>query len=180
MIFWRGCFRRIVCLCLSPQFNITDQENAEQEKKYLAPLLSKFHVSPASTESLLRSLYDEVSLAVEDKKMALDATGRNALYKIHVSLGKIVNSMNEKDKEKDSQGLVVRGRGKSSVVPSVEVEDASGEEEDEKTVIEKAEGDEDEGTIIGHGSERRSPTRDSLVEELLSDGDGEDVEMSGM
>lgn len=159
----------------------TDTLNTEQEKKYLAPLLSKLHISPTSTESLLRSLYDEVSLAVEDKKMALDATGRNALYKIHVSLGKIVNSMNEK--EKDSQGLVVRGGRKSSVAPSVEVEDASGDVEDEKSVIEKAEeGDEDEGTVIAGESGRRSQTRDSLVEELLSDGDGdgEDVEMSRM
>jgi len=161
----------------------TDTLNTEQEKKYLASLLSKLHVSPASTESLLRSLYDEVSLAVENKKIALDATGRNALYKIHVSLGKIVNSMNEK--EKDSQGLVVRGGRKSGVVPSIEVEDASGDGEDEKTVIEKSEeGDEDEETVIAGECGRRSQTRDSLVEELLSDGDadgdGEDVGISRM
>jgi condensin complex subunit 3 len=43
-------------------------------------------------------VYEEVSEAVENKKLGLDATGRNALFKIHVSLGKIVNAL-EKERE---------------------------------------------------------------------------------
>lgn len=51
-------------------------------------------MSPASTEDKIRELYDEVSDAVDSKLLA-DATSRNALYKIHVALGKIVNNLNE-------------------------------------------------------------------------------------
>jgi len=64
-------------------------------------LLAKFHVSPASTEERLKDLYTEVSTAVDDK-LVVDATGRNALYKIHVSLGKIVNALAEKEKSRKS------------------------------------------------------------------------------
>jgi condensin complex subunit 3 len=124
-------------------------------------------------------VYEDISLAVDDKKMALDATGRNSLYKIHVSLGKIVNSLNEKDKD----GAKEKGRGsrKSSVTPSVL---AGGDEEDaEDDVGEKTEliktVEEAEDTIVVDVTGRG--TRDSLVDELLSDGDGEgDIEMSGM
>jgi condensin complex subunit 3 len=129
-------------------------------------------VSPASDETLIREVYTDVSEAVDDKKLTLDATGRNSLYKIHVSLGKIVNSLNEKEtgKEKGREGR------KSSVTPSV----LNGEEpeEDEKTVLPKTEEEEDDLTIMeGKGGKGRRETGDSLVEELLSDGD---VDMSGM
>ena len=145
----------------------------------LAPLLAKLHVSPASTESLIHEVYEEVNLAVDDKKFNLDATGRNSLYKIHVSLGKIVNSLNEKDKD----GTKEKGRGsrKSSIAPSVLTAAGDEEESDEKTelpviksVKEEEEEEEEEDTVVGG----RRDTRDSLVEELLSDGG--DVEMSGM
>jgi condensin complex subunit 3 len=148
-----------------------------EEKKLLAPLLQKLHVSPASTHSLLREIYAEVSDAI-DSKLVADATGRNALFKIHVSLGKIVNSL--KEKEDDSNGLresmrssVNSRKSRESVAPSV-----TGEEEDnaDKTELGKVkegeveEEDDDERTVIGG-------RRDSLVSELLSDGD---VEMSGL
>lgn len=67
----------------------------------MAPLLAKLHVSPASTEEKLKDLYTEISTAVDDK-LVVDATGRNALYKIHVSLGKIVNALAEKEKSRKS------------------------------------------------------------------------------
>src|SRR5438045_2307069 len=66
--------------------------NLGEEKKILAPLLGKIYVSPASSESKLRDLYAEVCTAIDDKIIS-DATGRNALFKIHVSLGKIVNTL---------------------------------------------------------------------------------------
>lgn len=136
---------------------------------------------------MIREVYDEVSTAV-DEKLIVDATGRNALYKIHVSLGKIVNSMVEKEKASS------KGR-KSSVTPSVmadedrtvlTVTDAGndaeeGEEIEEKTELVKVEeGEESDGTVRAIDDvddEVQKQLRDSLVESLLSD---DDVEMSGM
>jgi condensin complex subunit 3 len=150
----------------------------EEEKKVLAPLLGKIHVSPASTEEKIRELYSEVSTAVDDKVIS-DATGRNALYKIHVSLGKIVNSLGEKQGRKS-----IMPEGRQIISPEGKtVLDI--EEDDDKTEIftvkktqdtiekedeEDLEEDDDDGTIIGEGETITSPRkRDSLVEELLSD-----------
>jgi condensin complex subunit 3 len=165
-----------------PYFPTTPTNNPTgEEKKLLAPLLQKLHVSPASTPSLLRETYAEVSSAIDGKLIA-DATGRNALFKIHVSLGKIVNSLKEKDDEgaglRESMRSSVNSRkSRESVAPSV-VGEEDGESEKavpqggkgKEVVGEVDEDDEDEGTVIGD-------RRDSLVSELLSDGD---VEMSGL
>ncbi|CZT50794.1 related to condensin complex component cnd3 [Rhynchosporium secalis] len=161
---------------------------SREEKKSLAPLLAKLHISPSSTPSLLREIYVEISLAIDEKLIA-DATGRNSLFKIHVSLGKIVNTLKENDEEHANLTLNLRGSvnsqtsRKSSVGPSV----APSVVDDENTVLSTVEGeeelkkveeeeDDDEGTIIGNPTPRSS-TRDSLVDELLSD---EDVDMSGV
>ncbi|PQE28512.1 condensin subunit Cnd3 protein [Rutstroemia sp. NJR-2017a WRK4] len=86
-----------------------------EEKKTLTPLLAKLHISPASSEDKLRAVYEEVSEAVENKKLGLDATGRNALFKIHVSLGKIVNAL-----EKEREAAAGKGeRGESVMRESV-------------------------------------------------------------
>lgn len=141
-------------------------------------MLAKLHISPASTPSLLKEVYNEVSIAIDEKLIA-DATGRNALFKIHVSLGKIVNSLKDDADGTASMKSSVNSR-KESVTPSIapsavdeELTVLSGDgvelEEGQKTQLVKVEEDEDEGTIIGR--------RDSLVSELLSDVD---VEMSGM
>jgi len=71
----------------------------------LGPLLGKLHVSPASTEDKIREVYADVSSAVDDKLIA-DATGRNALFKIHVSLGKIVNTLDKSSKGRKSSPIV--------------------------------------------------------------------------
>ncbi len=120
--------------------------------------------------------------------MISEATGRNALFKIHVSLGKIVNTLKEKDEEvagltlnlKGSVGSVISR--KSSVAPSAAGEDKSVVDEDKSvltTVEGEEDGEEDERTVIADPTPktRRSQTRDSLVSELLSD---EDVDMSGV
>jgi condensin complex subunit 3 len=96
------------------------------------------------------------------------------LYKIHVSLGKIVNSFVEKEK-----AAPIGGGRKSSVAPSVVDEDKTfmtieGEGEGEKTELVKVEEEDDEGTVIAGGDAKS--TRDSLVESLLEDSD---VEMTG-
>ncbi|ROV99002.1 hypothetical protein VSDG_03799 [Cytospora chrysosperma] len=71
-----------------------DSSCSKEEKKVVAALLGKLYISPASTEEKLRELYAEVSEAVETNLIS-DTTGRNALYKIHVSLGKIVNGLDQ-------------------------------------------------------------------------------------
>lgn len=120
-----------------------------------------------------------MSVAVDGKLIA-DATGRNALYKIHVSLGKIVNSLSEKDRSENKSR-------KSSVAPSVVDEDRSllpsegDEAEPDKTALIKVEeeveeGEEDDDTATVIAEEEPNPRRDSLVESLLSD---DDVEMTG-
>lgn len=99
------------------------------------------------------------------------------MFKIHVSLGKIVNSLTEKEK--------ASGGRKSSVTPSVVGEEdktimtvegeAEEEAEGEKTELVKVEEEEDEeGTVIADVDAKAS--RDSLVESLLEDSD---VEMTG-
>ncbi|KAA8564450.1 hypothetical protein EYC84_011385 [Monilinia fructicola] len=91
-----------------------------EEKKTLTPLLAKLHISPASSEDKLRATFEEVSEAVENKKLGLDATGRNALFKIHVTLGKIVNALAEKDVREESVlrgGSVMRESVRSESVP---------------------------------------------------------------
>ncbi len=148
-----------------------------EEKKSFAPLLAKLHISPASTPSLIKEVYTEVTIAIEDKLIA-DATGRNALYKIHVSLGKIANSLKDDGDELEVLRASTRSR-KSSVAASV-VDEREAEEEKTELVKVEEEGEGDsEGTVVGDGdvtiTERAR--RDSLVEELLSDGD---VEMSGI
>jgi condensin complex subunit 3 len=60
--------------------------------------LGKLHVSPGSSEDKLRETYNEVSIAVEEG-LCTDTTSRNSLYKIHVSLGKIVNALDEQQQQ---------------------------------------------------------------------------------
>lgn len=118
---------------------------SKEEKKILAPLLGKVYVSPASSEQKLRELYEEVQMAV-DEKLVSDATGRNALLKIHVALGKIVNVLNAGDK----QGLMGLGRKSRNVTPvDTPVESPMVLE---KTVLrgqeEEEEAEEDEKTLM--------------------------------
>ncbi|KAK6193055.1 hypothetical protein LQW54_012840 [Pestalotiopsis sp. IQ-011] len=74
-----------------------DGNISKAEKKVVATLLGKLYVSPTSSEEKIRSLYEDVNAAVEENLLS-DATSRNALYKIHVSLGKIVNQLSEQAK----------------------------------------------------------------------------------
>jgi condensin complex subunit 3 len=133
-----------------------DANISKEEKKLIAVLLGKLHVSAGSTEEKLRETYAEVSAAVEDGLLT-DATSRNALYKIHVSLGKIVNSLDEQ------QPAYRRGSRSASVA----LDRQPGEE---KTIIEepkiKEEDEEsDEGTIVPKEEEKNH----SLIDDLLED-----------
>ncbi|RAL66519.1 hypothetical protein DID88_006209 [Monilinia fructigena] len=165
-----------------------------EEKKTLTPLLAKLHISPASSEDKLRATYEEISEAVENKKLGLDATGRNALFKIHVTLGKIVNALAEKDERECPLGASVGSNGsragnygiKKTRGPEVIMENPVKVERVEEDRKENAEGDdESEETIVAAEQETivapdeesllEQQLQDSLVESLLDD-DG-DIEM---
>ncbi|UNI16294.1 chromosome condensation complex Condensin, subunit G [Purpureocillium takamizusanense] len=127
---------------------------SKEEKKVAAGLLGKLYISPTSSEEKIRELYAEVSEAVEDGIVS-DATSRNSLYKIHVSLGKIVNSLDEQ--------LPAHRRTSRSV--SILTDRHPSED---KTVMEesriKEEEEDSEGTIVP-----KQEDKESLVDELLSD-----------
>ena len=114
-----------------------------------------------------------------DAQLLADATGRNALYKIHVSLGKIVNNLDQ------GQEPGFGRRSVSSRATSVSLaapEDKTMMEDrtivEDRTII-KEEDEEDEGdTTIGAGGGGSRDTtvihradEDSLVEDLLTDGE---------
>ncbi|KAL6864326.1 ARM repeat-containing protein [Trichoderma novae-zelandiae] len=159
---------------------------SKTEKKLVAGLLGKLYVSPNSSAEKLREAYNVVSEAVEEG-LVTDTTGRNALYKIHVSLGKIVNSLDEQQQRpahsRTSRSVSVSeaAEDKQSVAGSRagdnddDDEDEEEEEEEEEAQAEaqkskvKVEDDSDGTVVPEHGG------RDSLVEDLLSDG--EDTKM---
>ncbi|KAK8076740.1 Nuclear condensin complex subunit [Apiospora phragmitis] len=137
-----------------------NSNSSKEEKKTIAPLLGKLYISPSSSETKVRELYEEVSSAVEDSLLN-DATGRNALYKIHVSLGKIVNQLNEQqEKSKFGRSSMSRSVASASVAGSSVAGDEKSMMGDEKSVIEE----EDEG--------EEEDEKDSTV----SDDDGNGVE----
>jgi condensin complex subunit 3 len=160
----------------------------EAEKKLVAGLLGKLYVSPTSSEEKLRESYGIVSEAVEEG-LVTDTTGRNALYKIHVSLGKIVNSLEEQRPAQNRDGRSTSETAERSTPEEAEAEteepeaepeaeeaeeEEEPEEQDEPVVkssrtrgnpkIKKEESSDDEGTVI---PEHRDD--ESLVE--LSDED---------
>lgn len=152
---------------MSEQFALTTTHtdpSTEEEKKLIGTLLGKLHISPGSSEEKLREAYNEVSIAVEEGLLS-DATSRSALFKLHVSLGKIVNAL-------DEQQPAHRRTSRST---SVILDHQSPEEE--KTVMEepsiKEEDEESDGTVV---PKEEKDERESLVDDLLSDGD--DVEMT--
>ncbi|CAD6452456.1 20f2412c-e4d4-4a6f-9318-7d68b9c18ca5 [Sclerotinia trifoliorum] len=169
-----------------------------EEKKTLTPLLAKLHISPASSEDKLRATYEEISEAVENKKLGLDAAGRNALFKIHVTIGKIVNVLAEKDAGEESVlrgGSVMRESVRDESVPpgasvgssgnrasSLGMKKSRGPEvimeriikvetvEEEKNGKEE-ENDESEGTIVAEQERTIVPSNEeeTLLEQQLQD-----------
>jgi condensin complex subunit 3 len=109
-------------------------------------------------------LYEDVSAAVEENLLS-DATSRNALYKIHVSLGKIVNQLTEQ--EKRSRRSISRSMSASVVG-------------DEKTVITEdsvqtqepiKEEDFSDDDALGNDAVRQQEEEDSVMGEALTDGE---------
>lgn len=151
----------------------------EEEKKVVAALLGKLYISPASTEELLRELYAEVSDAVETNLIS-DTTGRNALYKIHVSLGKIVNSL---DQQKEAGRRRSTASRSVSLAPEPAAEDRTmvgqepqiKEEEEEDDNESRLEADDSNDTVKPKSEDvTEAGDGDSLVSELLDD-DGDTI-----
>ena len=107
----------------------------------MASLLGKVHISPGSSEDRLREAYTEVSCAVDDG-VATDAPSRNALYKVHVSLGKIVNTLDESQPANlraSSRSVSVATDTQGPEEKTVVGESSIPEEEEEQTAILKQE-----------------------------------------
>ncbi|KAL2887217.1 Condensin complex subunit 3 [Ceratocystis lukuohia] len=133
-------------------FDILERLNSnmsKDERKTLAPLLGKLYISPLADEDKLRELFEEVSEAVESNLLS-DASSKNSLYKLHVTLGKIVNSL----KPKQNQSML-SGAEKSSIhdtsgmtstmSTSVKAEEYDEEEASDNTVTAK---DDQDGTTM--------------------------------
>ncbi|KAG6365350.1 hypothetical protein INS49_006960 [Diaporthe citri] len=159
-----------------------DSNCSKDEKKVVAALLGKLYISPASTEEKLRDLYAEVSDAVETNLIS-DTTGRNALYKIHVSLGKIVNSL---DQQKEAGFRRSTASRSVSLAPEPAAEDRTmvgqepqikEEEEEEEDNESRLEADDSNDTVKPKSedvTEAGDGDGDSLVSELLDD-DGDTI-----
>ncbi|KAK4232120.1 nuclear condensing complex subunits, C-term domain-containing protein [Podospora fimiseda] len=163
----------------------------KEEKKIIAPLLGKLYVSPLSSEEKTREVYQEVCLAV-DGQLLSDATGRNALYKLHVGLGKIVNTLDAAAEaaQAGTQAQVKYRRSMSrassvgyesaatgqqrggSVVP--EKNSVAAASRESSVIKEEEDEDEDDATVVLSRTPRAVRKDDkSLVDDLLSE-DGEE------
>lgn len=163
---------------------------AEEERKILSSLLPKLYISPTSSDHKIRDVYADVCEAV-DAQLLSDAASRNALYKIHVALGKIVNAL---DAAAPATTAGAGGFRRSvSRAKSLGVEDKtvlSARSTGERTVVmgggdgikeeeEEEEEDSKDGTTIMRtvveGTVMEG-VEDSLVDELLTDEE-EEVEV---
>ncbi|KAK2007017.1 ARM repeat-containing protein [Colletotrichum eremochloae] len=160
--------------------DILDRLNSsisKEEKKVVASLLGKLYISPTSTEEKIREVYDEVTVAVNDRLIS-DTTGRNALNKVHVSLGKIVATLGEQQDGEPrrtsrsvSVAASVAGSAVGSVAGSVAPSDRN-ETDNERINLEpdiKEEDEDSDGTVI---QTTLKDDDNSLVSELLSDEEG--------
>ncbi|KAI0435739.1 ARM repeat-containing protein [Xylaria telfairii] len=152
--------------------DILDKLNSnfsKEEKKVIAPLMGKLYISPTSSEDKLRSLYDDVSSAVEDNLLT-DATGRNALYKIHVSLGKIVNALDEK-----SDQLSRRSRSVSVATTTAAASATATGDRTATTSTDDGEEEEEEDITVLPGRQSGDGTLLEDVAEEEEDGDDDTV-----
>ena len=129
----------------------TDTFTAEDEKKLIASLLGKLYISPGSTPSLLRETYSLVNAAVEDSLLT-DTTSRNALYKLHASVGRIVISLDGAVEPSAAAAVGIaqlqgHRRGARSVsVVSIQSQDG-GRVEDRLQGIQEDDGEASDGTV---------------------------------
>ncbi|QPG95733.1 hypothetical protein C2857_001860 [Epichloe festucae Fl1] len=134
---------------------------SKEEKKLVAGLLGKLHVSSSSSDVKIRDLYAAVSEAVQDGLVS-DATSRNSLYKIHVSLGKIVNSMNDQQQSnrRTSRSVSVnmerQPTEERTIVEEPKIKEEDFDDSDEGTVVLKQERDSSAGDFSQHDDTKMS------------------------
>ncbi|KAI0846212.1 condensin subunit Cnd3 [Daldinia vernicosa] len=142
---------------------------SKEEKKVIASLLGKLYISPASSEDKIRALYEDISTAVEENLVS-DATSKNSLYKIHVSLGKIVNQLNDQDKmsRRSASRSVSLAPDEKTIAEDATVMRVSKIKEEDEEEDEKGDIEEEEADVSGTAGRSEA---DSLVEDLLTDGE---------
>lgn len=140
---------------------------SKDEKKAVAPLLGKLYISASSTEEKIRAVYDEVTEAVESQLLN-DATSRNALYKIHVNLGKIVNNLDQAANSHLGGSSVGGGRRSMSRATSLGVDDRTTILTDDRTMVSQIK-EEDEDN---DGEEEAGET---IIADLEEDDDIDEV-----
>ncbi|KAI0023167.1 ARM repeat-containing protein [Xylariomycetidae sp. FL0641] len=168
-------------------FDILEKLNSnfsKEEKRTIAPLLGKLHISASSTEEKLRELYEEVTAAVDDGLVS-DATSRNALYKIHVSLGKIVNQLDAAGNQADKMSLASGGASRRSVSRSVSaapsiVSITSGTTTTNGGDRMDTDGDDDDDdvTIVGVNQRRNDPPLAKVKEESEPEDEDDEADTS--
>lgn len=138
----------------------------------MAGLLSKLHVSSGSSEDKLREAYTDVSDAVQEHLLT-DATSRNALFKIHVSLGKIVNALDEQQPARANRSVSVATTATDDkfVEDKTVTEDRTAILDHAEPVIKEEEEDDDDDDDDGDEvtAVLVDAQEDSLVDDLLSD-----------
>lgn len=114
---------------------------------------------------MIRDLYADVSEAVEDGLLT-DATSRNALYKVHVSLGKIVNTLDEQQPSNRRTSRSV------SVALDKQAADDMAVSEEPRIKEEEFGDSDDEGTVV-----LKKEEKESVAGDVFSDED--DTKMDG-
>ncbi|KAF8446778.1 nuclear condensing complex subunit [Terfezia claveryi] len=125
----------------------------KEERKLLLNMLGKLYIPKEANRDALRGCYERVALAVE-KKVAVDAVGRNMLNKLEVTLGKIVSELGEEDEEEEDGDGAGAGRDE---------DEEMGGEEDEEMEVKSENGDEEEVAL-----EDIEEVREDEDEECLS------------
>lgn len=122
-----------------------------------------------------------MSEAVETNLIS-DTTGRNALYKIHVSLGKIVNGLDQQREAGQRRSTPSRSGSlapdevanrTAAAAGKTAVPEPDIKEEDEEAEEEEDEGNGSDNTVV-RTNEGAATEVDSLVDDLLDD-DGDTV-----
>ncbi|PHH81646.1 hypothetical protein CDD82_282 [Ophiocordyceps australis] len=153
---------------------------SKDEKKLLAGLLAKLHISPASSEDKLRNLYALVNEAVDDR-LLVDAPSRNALYKIHVSLGKIVNTLDQGQHNNNRPSLLVPAspsprRSSRAVSAVMHRHEATVTDQPQiKEELDQVHQEEEQAASPLSNAIKTEQDAPSLVQDLLSDG--QDIKM---
>lgn len=130
--------------------------------------MGKLYISPGSSEDKVRELYAEANAAVDDNLLT-DATGRNALYKLHVSLGKIVNSYTEQDRASTAPRRTASRSVSAAPTDSVLDEDRTITRDDPTVVAVQPRIDEEATEDDGDMSVASSSRRGSVVDDILTD-----------